>query len=164
MDILQKLHTLVDASAQLPGARYLVEASYLKTFIANRDQNLFHGVYDSFEAAEAQAGEYGVAGYDNEASADIYLDHMRVDAHDYPSMFWLDRSFQEGMRSVFDVGGSIGIKYYAFAKTVPCPDDVRWTVEDVPAVVAKGRQLALQRGVLDALHFTDLMTAGIGTD
>ena len=162
MHFLQRLHSTVDRSAQLPGVRRLVESSYLKAFVQNRDQNLFHGVFDSFEAAAARAAIYGNSGYNNEASASLYLDYMRVDAHDYPAMRWLERSFREGMRSVFDVGGSIGIKYYAFAKTLPLPGDVIWTVEDVPAVVLKGKALALERGVAQNLRFTDHMLAGDG--
>ncbi len=162
MHLLQRLHSTVDRGVQLPGVRKLVESSYLKAFVQNRDQNLFHGVFDSFDAAAARAASYGDSGYDNEASASLYLDYMRVDAHDYPAMLWLQRSFQEGMRSVFDVGGSIGIKYYAFAKTLPMPSDVNWTVEDVPAVVVKGKALALERGVTQNLHFTDRMMAGAG--
>jgi putative methyltransferase (TIGR04325 family) len=162
--MLQRLHAMVDRSVHWPGVRRLIESSYLKAFLENRDQNLFHGVFDSFDSAAARASSYGVAGYDNEASAALYLDYLRVDAHDYPSMFWLQRSFHEGMRSVFDVGGSIGIKYYAFAKALPLPGDVKWTVEDVAAVVAKGKSLAQDRGVSQTLHLTDQMIAGDGAE
>lgn len=148
----------------MPGVRPLIDSSYQKAFVANRDENMFHGVFDSFEAAAARASAYGVTGYDNEDSASRYLAHMRVDAHDYPSMFWLERSFHEGMRQVFDVGGSIGIKYYAFAKVAQLPAGLRWTVEDVPAVVVKGRAIAEERGTSATLCFTDQMTAGDGTD
>ena len=34
--------------------------------------------------------------------------------HDYPSLYWLSRSLQEGMKGVFDLGGAIGIKFLAF--------------------------------------------------
>ncbi len=162
MHLLQRLHATVDRSVLIPGIRHLIEASYVKAFIKNRDQNLFHGVFDSFDAAAVCAASCGVTGYDNEASAALYLDHMRVDAHDYPAMFWLGKSFLEGMRNVFDVGGSIGIKYYAFAKTMPLPGNVAWTVADVPAVVAKGASLAAERGVSQTLHFTDRVNAGDG--
>ena len=79
-------------------------------------------------------------------------------------MFWLARSFREGFRTVFDVGGSIGIKYYAFAKPLSIPNDVRWTVEDVSAVAQRGRDLAIERGVSETLKFTDEFAQGDGSD
>jgi putative methyltransferase (TIGR04325 family) len=164
MHLLKSLHTAVDRSVRIPGVRHLIQSSYVKAFINNKDQNLFHGVFDSFDAAAAAASGYGVAGYDNQASAALYLDHMRVDAHDYPAMFWLGKSFLEGMRNVFDVGGSIGIKYYAFAKAIPVPGNAIWTVEDVPAAVTAGESLARERGVTQTLHFTDQMSAGDGIE
>lgn len=162
MHILQRLHSTIDRSARLPGVRKVVESSYLKAFVQNRDRNLFHGVFDSFEAAASHAASYGDSGCNNEASASLHLDNMRVDAHDYPAMLWLERSFQEGMRSVFDVGGSIGVKYFAFAKALPLLDDVIWTVQDVPAVVVMGKTMALELGVAHNLRFTDHMLAGDG--
>lgn len=164
MHLLQKLHINIDRCARLPGVRRLVERSYRRAFVANREQNLFHEVFDSFEAAAAAATAYGTVGYDNVASADLYLDMMRVVDYDYPGMFWLARSFQEGFRTVFDVGGSIGIKYYAFAKPLPVPNDVRWTVEDVPAVAQRGRELAIERGVSENLKFTDEFAQGDGSE
>lgn len=154
MNLLERIHSTVDRGASVPGVRHLVEASYLREFIRNRERNLFHGVFASFETAAATASAYGVSGYDNEASADLYMTYMRTDAHDYPAMFWLAKSFDAGLRRVLDLGGSVGIKYYAFKSCLPVPDNVDWTVVDVPAVVAKGEALARERGVSSALHFT----------
>ena len=164
MHLLHQLHVNVDRCARIPGVRSLIERSYRRAFVANRDKNLFHEVFDSFEAAATAATAYGTVGYDNVASADLYLDMMRVVDHDYPAMFWLARSFKDGTRTVFDVGGSIGIKYYAFAKPLPVPNDVRWTVEDVPVVAQRGRELAVERGVSENLKFTDRFAEGDGSE
>jgi len=164
MNLLERIHTTVDRGAFVPGVRHFVEASYRKEFVHNRERNLFHGVFASFETAAASASRYGVSGYDNDASADLYLGHMRADAHDYPAMFWLSKSFSTGLRRVLDVGGSIGIKYYAFKTSLPVPDDVEWTVVDVPTVVAKGKALSSERGVSGALHFSAKMSCGEGAD
>ena len=164
MNLLERIHSTVDRSAFVPGVRHFVEASYRREFIQNRERNLFHGVFASYETAAASASHYGVSGYDNEASASLYTNYMRADAHDYPAMFWLTKSFAAGHRRVLDVGGSIGIKYYAFKTSMPLPDDVDWTVMDVPAVAAKGEILADERGVSATLHFIIHMTSGDGAD
>lgn len=164
MNLLQRIHTTIDRGASAPGVRRLVLSSYRKEFVRNRGQNLFCDVFDTFESAAASAATYGVVGYDNEASADMYLTHMRADAHDYPAMFWLEKSFEAGMRSVLDLGGSVGIKFYAFRNAIPLPPDTDWTVVDVPAAVSKGAALAAERGVVPMLHFNDQISAGDGSE
>jgi len=164
MNLLQRIHSTVDRGAFVPGVRHFVEASYRREFVENRERNLFHGVFASFETAAVGASLYGASGYDNEASADLYLSHMRADAHDYPAMFWLAKSFTAGLRRVLDLGGSVGIKYYAFRTSLPLPGDVDWTVVDVPAVVAKGQALASERRASPSLHFDVDMSSAEGAD
>jgi len=80
VNLLQKIRSRIDEVARFVRGRRVIEDSVRLDFVGNRDQNLFHGVHDSFEAAQAES--YGVAGYDNEASANLYLDHVRVDGSD----------------------------------------------------------------------------------
>jgi putative methyltransferase (TIGR04325 family) len=68
------------------------------------------------------------------------------------------------MRTVFDVGGSTGIKYQAFRDHLAAWPDLRWTVQDVPAMVARGRELASQDPSLGNLAFTDRFTDAGGVD
>ncbi|WP_082568272.1 TIGR04325 family methyltransferase [Rhizobacter sp. Root1221] len=164
MSLVQRIHTAIEVGARAPVVRRFVESSFEREFVANRDRNMFWGVFDSFESAARKAECYGVSGYDNEASADMYLTHMRPDAFDYPAMFWLRKSFDAGLRRVSDVGGSVGIKFYAYRKSIPLPPDVDWTVVDVPAVVSRGKALAAQKGVDPALHFTDDLTHQLDSD
>lgn len=124
-------------------------------FITNRDDNLFFGVYETWEAASAEAAAYGKVGYDNDASAAIYDHRIRIDTHDYPALCWLMRSMQDGLRNVSDVGGSIGIKFLAFRDALAAWQDLRWKVHDVPAAVAHGRALSIARGDSDRLSFAD---------
>ncbi len=140
------------------------EEAALRAFLANRDENLFFGVFDSWEAARAQSEAYGRSGYDNEASAALYDVRIRMDEHDYPALCWLMRSMNDGHRSVVDLGGSIGIKYLAFREALAPWPDMRWTVHDVPAAVARGRELAREREGAQALGFADTFEEGDGCD
>lgn len=155
MDLFTSLHRWVDRAAETSPLRSLKERAVRAAFEANADRNMFDGVFDSAEAAQASAPASKPSGYDNEASAGLYKRMLYVDAHDYPAMFWLQRAFDEGARSVFDLGGSIGTKFYAFGRHMAMPAGVRWTVCDVPAVVVEGRRYAAERQVGDRLGFTD---------
>ena len=134
----------------LPGA--LRRAAYRKQFLANREDNLFMGSFESFAAAEAAAPPGTPVGYDNAQAAQALYSHQIYD-WDYPALFWLGRAFDAGMRTVLDVGGHVGIKYYAFRRVLDLPPELHWTVCDVPAVVQAGRELATQRGATAQLDF-----------
>src|SRR5687767_3135870 len=65
--------------------------------------NLYRGVFATFEEAQASAPQGKPIGYDNQAAADLYLERTRrVYPSDYPVMFWLEKLFQAGARTVFD--------------------------------------------------------------
>lgn len=156
-------HGLAAKLERLPGVRQWRERGHLRTFIDNREENLFLGVYDSFEDAAAHAPKAKPTGYDNEGSAHIAYGN-RVMFYDYPAMLWLSRSIQTGSRSIFDLGGHVGIKYYAFRKPLGLPADVRWTVCDVPAVVEEGRLQAQTQDPEHRLSFVDDYHAMSGYD
>lgn len=154
MSWLETIHRTVDKLAMAPGIRSVAQRRYVRRFVNNRDQNLFLGVFDSFDAAAASAPKVRPVGYDNEDSANMPYASV-ITPRDYPAVFWLSRSFTEGMRSVLDLGGHLGVKYYAFRRVIGYPDDLRWTVCDVPAVVKRGRELAVTRAREGKLHFTE---------
>ena len=135
-----------------------------RTFLANRCNNLFLGVYDTWGEADLAARSFGLTGYDNSASAHLYDNRVRMDPHDYPSLYWLTRSLHEGMTGIFDVGGAIGIKFYAFREPLNAWSDLVWRVQDVPAMVANGRELARRRGDCAQLQFTEDFRDGDGMD
>ena len=140
------------------------EAAYKRKFVENPEgENLFMGSYESFEAAEASVPPGKAIGYDNAEAAKTLYSHQLY-FYDYPGLFWLGRALEEGMRSVFDLGGHVGIKYYAFRRVIPYPADLRWTVCDVPGVVQTGRELAVQRAVTSQLDFTTDFRAASGCD
>jgi putative methyltransferase (TIGR04325 family) len=156
--MISRLHHWVDALANAPGLRQWRKASYDAFFRNSKNRNLFRGVYGSFEEASANAPASGPLGYDNEASVQPYESRVAVFPNDYPAMFWLARSFYEGFRRLCDLGGSVGIKYYAFDRLIPLPMDLRWTVIEVPAAVVRGRQIAMERGAA-RLDFTERIEA-----
>jgi putative methyltransferase (TIGR04325 family) len=79
-------------------------------------------------------------------------------------MFWVQKSLNEGMNRFVDVGGSIGIKYYAFEKFIQYPEEFLWRVIDVPAAAQKGLEFAQTRDVRSALEFSDQITDADGID
>jgi putative methyltransferase (TIGR04325 family) len=162
--LVDTLRGAVDSFSRWPVLRGITDRQALEQFKANRNQNLFYGVYGRWEEAEAAAASYGQAGYDNPESADLYKFMMRIMPNDYPSLYWLARSLSEGMTRVFDVGGAIGIKFYAFKEHLSAWPALRWRVQDVTAVAARGRELANERGVAQQLDFTDQFADGDGLD
>ncbi len=162
---LSILHTVIDKLALAPGVRHMRERVNDKIFLNNVRSNFFRGVFDSFEAAANAVPRNRPQGYDNEDASLMYRDMMdQVYDYDYPSMFWLQRSFAEGFRKVFDLGGHVGIKYYAFKKNMHFNDDVRWTVGDLPVIATQGRAIALQKGESDRLSFADTLDEMAGCD
>lgn len=164
MSWTQRLHSGVDAISALPILRARELERARQTFVGNRTANLFFGVYESWAQAEVAAGAFGLVGYDHEATTDLYLNRTRKDPHDYPALYWILRSLHEGLQSVFDVGGNIGIKYLAFRDALEGFEHLTWLVQDVTAVVEHGRTLAGERGDADRVTFTDRFEDGDGVD
>lgn len=159
-----RLDRAVDAVRNLPGIRHLRRSAYDRLFESGPKAHLFRGVFDSFDAAQAAAPPTRPLGYDNPASADLYLQRLSIDEHDYPSMFWLSQSLQDGLRRVVDLGGAVGIKYFAFGEHMRFPEGLVWRVIDVPAVAARGREFAASRQAGPALEFSDRIEDASGAD
>ncbi|MEP6723704.1 MAG: TIGR04325 family methyltransferase [Variovorax sp.] len=138
------------------------ESVYRRKFVENREENLFLGSFESFRAAETGAPPSKAVGYDN-APAEAFYSHQ-IYFYDYPGLFWLRHSLDDGMRSIFDLGGHVGIKYYAFRRMLHYPADLRWTVCDVPTVVKSGRELAVKREATAQLGFTPRFQDASGYD
>lgn len=108
--------------------------------------NQFRGVYASFADAREAAPRIKGLGYDEANTTNWYSrKHTEVQQEDYPVLFWLTTAFADG-RSVFEIGGHTGVAYYGFAQVLPYPEDLTWTICDVPTVVAAGEALARKRG------------------
>lgn len=164
MQGFELLHRAVDGMRELPGVRQMRRAAFDRAFESDRSAHLFRGVFDSFEAARRSAPPALPDSYDNADSAELYLKRLEVDVHDYPALFWLAESLREGLRTVSDVGGSVGIKFYAFRRLTAFPPDLRWQVIDMPAVAARGRAFAETQGAPEQLLFTDRLADADGSD
>ena len=120
----------------------------------SRRQQSFRGVYHSFPEALDRAPAGKLAGYDHEEVALIDKPNLdRLNSADYPVLFWLSRILPEA-RGVFDLGGNLGVAYYAYHRHLDFPADLRWTVCEVPETVRAGRELAEEKGEM-ALAFTE---------
>jgi putative methyltransferase (TIGR04325 family) len=142
-------------------------ARYERQFRAHRTptHHIYRGVYRTFEAARASVPATHAEGYDNTQAAELYRDRTRrVFLNDYPMMYWLQRWLGDGARSVFDLGGHIGIAYYAYQKYVAYPSHLAWTVSDVPSVNRAGEAWALDHDPARRLRFTDDATDMDGYD
>lgn len=164
MTLIQRVHDGVDKLAGWPPLRRHLLRQARRNFMSDRTRNLFFGVHGSWNEAEQAAREFGAVGYDHDSTVDLYVGHTRKDQHDYPALYWILRSMQEGHRSVFDIGGNIGIKYLAFKESLAAWPDLLWRVQDVPAVVRHGRDLARERGEPARLEFTERLEDGDGVD
>lgn len=149
------LHHCVDKLRLTPGVYQLRRRAYERSFATQHQAHMFRGVFDSFEAAAASAPPSRPTGYDNATSAAMYQNQLQHLTRDYPAALWLQQSFCRGHHEVVDLGGSLGIKFYAFAELMTYPSALRWRVIEVPAVVARGRELAAAKNGTQALSFGD---------
>jgi putative methyltransferase (TIGR04325 family) len=157
MDKHPTLRTLAEQASHWPGVGGMLRANYEHRFLAHDStlQNLYRGVFSSYAEAQASIPSRVAQGYDNAASAAFYRERTRrVFLNDYPMMWWLSWLFSEGSASVFDLGGHIGIAYYAYQRYFHFPDATRWLVMDVPAVNAAGEEWAAKNDPAGRLRFT----------
>lgn len=156
MESMGRLEHVAQRLHAIPGVRGVLDGWFERRFAREIPAtNLYRGVFETFAEAAASAPATRPSGYDNPAAAELYRDRTRrVYPSDYAAMFWLDRLFREGAASVFDIGGHIGIAYYAYRKYLDYPADLRWRVLDVPAVVESGRAFAAEHDRERRIDFT----------
>ncbi len=117
-----------------------------------------------FNAKTTIEAEVQKLGYDNAESAGMYDNLMtRLESYDYPVLFWLSKLLREdgasAARGVFDYGGHVGVKHYAYSPHLEGVPE--WTVCDVPAAAKRGAEIAQKRGARGLL-FTDDFTQADG--
>ncbi|TCV93339.1 putative methyltransferase (TIGR04325 family) [Luteibacter rhizovicinus] len=157
MAVHSTLHTVRERAASLPAIRHWLEARYAREFFAHSalTHNMYRGVFETFAQAQASIAQTRPSGYDNTPSAELYRERTRrVYINDYPAMLWFSKLFEAGCTSVFDLGGHIGIAYYAYQRYVTFPEEIAWRVLDVPAVNVAGAAWASQHDNLGRLTFT----------
>lgn len=150
--------------ARVPPVRAILEARYRRWFATPEASGACEGLYaDCASARDAIPTGYH-RGYDTPEAALKYGDRMsRIAPDDYPALFWVSRALASGATTVVDFGGHIGIAWYAWREALGVPPAVRWTVCDVPAIVAEGARVAKERGA-SALSFTSDLASVRGAD
>ncbi|WP_430390383.1 methyltransferase, TIGR04325 family [Dyella sp. 20L07] len=167
MDRHPTIRGIAEQASRWPGVRRMLHARYERRFLAHDStmQNLYRGVFGSFDEAQSSIPASLTQGYDNAASAAFYRERTRrVFLNDYPMMWWLSHLFEAGSTSVFDLGGHIGIAYYAYQRYFRYPDRIQWQVMDVPAVMEAGAAWAAKNDSLRRLRFTSQRNEASGVD
>ncbi|MGE5453117.1 MAG: methyltransferase, TIGR04325 family [Acidobacteriota bacterium] len=152
----ERLHRYLDQALEWPGVRAWRHRRFDAAFGRGRYDGVCRGVYASYQEAAAAAPKGLPLGYDHTGPASMYRNRLnRVWPSDYPMMLWLDKAWRQGARQVVDLGGHVGVAYYAYQRYIDYPPDLRWQILDVPAVMAQGRALAQERDTRHALSFVD---------
>lgn len=164
------LEHLVGGLARFPPTRPLARSLHRRQFQRPfGDHNLYYGVYESYAAARSAAQALSTstlpASYDIEAAGRIYRSHLDgIRVSDYPLVHWLSRLFAKGQARVFDLGGNIGVTYYAFQRYLEYPAELAWCVHDLPTVVAAGRKWAQGHDERHSLGFDESPRGASGHD
>ncbi len=111
----------------------------------------YRGVYSSYPEAlldipSSTVMEYDVINenkLDNKEHEKTTLDNWFHDI-DYPLLFWLSR-IVGGEGVVLELGGSVGHFFFTSDAYINYPDDLRWTIAELPQAVELGRQLVEER-------------------
>jgi putative methyltransferase (TIGR04325 family) len=122
-------------------------------FLSEGGATFYFGVFDSF--ASARQWLPASAGFNADALQKEYVEvrTRRIFAYDYPVMWWLSSAFRDGAQSILDIGGSVGVHYYAYLPFINMPEALSWNIVEVPSAVAIGRTLAAVRKAV-ALEFS----------
>jgi putative methyltransferase (TIGR04325 family) len=141
-----------DALRRVPG----LEGAYARRMLANKHKaGLFAGCYGTYAEAIAAIPPGRISGWDNEGCAAIFDGPLPDQPSAHAVYFWLSRLLEPGMH-VVDYGGGPGVTYRLYSKRTKLPDRLSWTVVDLPAIIARGREVAAQ-GALAGLSFAETL-------
>lgn len=121
----------------------------------------YFGLFKNF--AEAREWLPANPEFDQAALAAEYVNirTKKVFAYDYPVMWWLERAFRDGANKVLDIGGSVGVHFYAYRRYFELPHSVSWNIVEVPAIASIGREMA-KEAEADELRFSDDLRQALG--
>lgn len=136
----------------------------LKKYLSKNGYGLHYGAFATFE--EARRWLPPNREFSNPEFSDEYADHRTksIFGFDYPMMFWLQKAFQEGADSIFDIGGSVGVHYYAYSRFLEYSDSLKWEVYELAASVERGRAMAESENVRNLTFTTKLDPSTIEAD
>ena len=164
--VIRKLRTLPTAINRLP----VVSDYYNYYWSFPRRITAYRGVYNTFaEALEALPSGSRISHnqediHENSAIAELTSCRTlgKLDSIDTPLIPWLKLAFNDSS-TVFDLGGNVGVSYYAFKQHLYFPEHLRWTVCEVPEIAKAGKKIAEENNTQE-LSFTTEFTEADGTD
>ncbi|MDQ7979876.1 methyltransferase, TIGR04325 family [Paraburkholderia sp. SARCC-3016] len=113
----------------------------------------YRSSFQTLNEAEMAVKPYAKGGHENPTNFALHLELNRVARpSDYAAFYYL-RDRVAGVRKVFDLGGNVGNLYYCYKDYLKMPEDLIWSVYDLPETVSRGRILASTRNAKN-LQFT----------
>jgi putative methyltransferase (TIGR04325 family) len=145
---------MLDLIKRLGPVRALRAERYRTLFESEAGYGMHHGMFRTFSEARSAAPKSN--GFNEEHFSTEYDDRVdRVFPYDYPVLFWLERILEAGMvERVLDIGGHVGVHYYAYRRYLSFPPELKWRVSEVERIVQAGRARAQREGA-SALEFTE---------
>jgi putative methyltransferase (TIGR04325 family) len=128
------------------------------------------GVYNSFNEALYAIPQKMLAGY----SQPIINQHQSVsqltasaeigafNSIDYPILLWLKTAFTDSSK-LFDLGGNVGLGYYAYKDFLSYPDNLKWLICEIPEIAKAGKKIANKKGA-NNLSFTTNFSEAEGSE
>lgn len=119
--------------------------------------------YPNLQVAEAYLRRYVPAGHDHPFHIDMHARFAEYTREsDYPVLYFLAPIASE-LKSVFDLGGSIGNLFYAYDMELHFPRDLRWIISDLPHKKQPALEFAQSKGE-HRIVFTDNFLDASGVD
>lgn len=143
----------IDRIKQLPPIQAIRRNRYRRWFESRSGYAANWGVFRTFH--EAAASVAPSPGFNQASLASEYNDRLgRVFPYDYPILFWLQQIFAGATSaSLLDIGGHVGVHYYAYRNYLSYPPQLTWWVCEVTEIANAGRVRAERAGAKE-LNFT----------
>ena len=123
----------------------------------------FRGTFSSIEDARKCAARYVAASHEHPKQVTLHAEFAEVTREsDYPVLFFLAPVASE-LRTVFDLGGSIGNMFFQLDRYLGFSDELVWTVHDLPFKRGAMFDFAKKKGE-KRLSFTDEFSSASGVD
>jgi putative methyltransferase (TIGR04325 family) len=106
----------------------------------------FSGRFDSREEALLSAPSATRSTWDDDALVHGGIGTFSsIHVFDWPVIYYLQQLAKDGrLNAVTDFGGHIGVKYRAYREVIDFPEEMRWQVVEVPAVIREARRRVSQ--------------------
>jgi len=102
----------------------------------------FSGKFDSREAALLSAPSAMRSTWDDDALVHGGIaTFSSIHVFDWPVIYYLQQLAKDGrLQVVTDFGGHVGVKYRAYRQVIDFPEEMRWQVVEVPAVIREAQR------------------------